>query len=293
MKPAPVDYVRPTTLVEACAEVAADGAKVLAGGQSLVPLLSMRLAAPRLLVDLGGIPELDRIEVTDEGVRVGALARHSEVLAHAEACRVQPLLARALSHVAHPTIRNRGTTVGSLVHADSAAEMPAVLLLLDGWVDVVSHRGSRRIAAADLVVGPLESSLATDEIAVAAVFPALRSGAGVAFDEIARRRGDYAICGVAALVECDGDGAIVSARAGLIAVADTPVVVDLSAALAGAVNPSPALFDAAADLVATAVEPTADLHASADHRGHLLRVLIARVTRAAHDDAIERAGVSG
>jgi carbon-monoxide dehydrogenase medium subunit len=291
MKPAPVDYVRPTTLVGACAELAADGAKVLAGGQSLVPLLSIRLAAPRLLVDLGGLPDLDRIDVTDEGVRVGALVRHSDLLADGEARRAQPLLARALRHVAHPTIRNRGTTVGSLVHADSAAEMPAVLLLLDGWVEVVSQRGSRRIAAADLVVGPLESSLATDEICVAATFPALRPGCGVAFDEIARRQGDYAICGVATLVECDPAGAILSARAGLLAVADTPVVVDLSAALAGAVDPSPALFDAAAGLVATAVDPAADLHASADYRGQLLRVLIARVTRAAYDDAVERAGV--
>lgn len=127
MKPAPFAYRRPETLQQALADLAGEpDAKVLAGGQSLVPLLSMRLAAPALLVDINGLPGLAEIEVTDAGVRVGALARHADVLASSEAQRVQPLLAMALHHVAHPTIRNRGTTVGSIVHADAAAEMPVV-----------------------------------------------------------------------------------------------------------------------------------------------------------------------
>ena len=139
MKPAPFAYVRPRTLDEALAALAADPhAKVLAGGQSLVPLLSMRLAAPSMLVDLNGLPDLDHVRVDAEGVRIGALARHAAVEADADARRVQPLVSLALRMVAHPTIRNRGTTVGSIVHADASAEMPVVLLLLGGHVTAAS-----------------------------------------------------------------------------------------------------------------------------------------------------------
>src|ERR671915_277208 len=161
MKPAPFAYRRPESLDDVVAALAADpGAKVLAGGQSLVPLLSMRLAVPSTLVDINGLPELDSIVVTDEGVRVGALARHADVLAHEGVRRVQPLVALALAHVAHATIRNRGTTVGSLVHADAAAEMPVVLSVLGGSVEVVGPSGRRAIPADELYVGPLETSLA-------------------------------------------------------------------------------------------------------------------------------------
>ena len=177
MKPAPFDYLRPGSLAEAAAALAGEpNAKVLAGGQSLVPLLSMRLAAPSMLVDINGLPDLSTIEVTGDGVRIGALARHADVLASADAARVQPLLAMALSHVAHATIRNRGTTVGSIIHADAAAEMPAVLALLGGSVEVESSSGRRTISADELFVGPLETSLQHDEIAVAAYFPALPVG---------------------------------------------------------------------------------------------------------------------
>ena len=203
MKPAPFDYHRPGSLPEALATLAGEpNAKVLAGGQSLVPLLSMRLAAPATLVDINAVPDLAAITVEEHegrpGVRIGALARHADVLASPDVRRVQPLVTEALAHVAHATIRNRGTTVGSIVHADAAAEMPAVLLLLGGSVEAASVRGTRTIPADELFVGPLESALAADEIATSAFFPALPAGAGVAFDEIARRHGDYALCGVAA-----------------------------------------------------------------------------------------------
>ena len=201
MKPAPFSYSRPTTLDEALASLAADpDAKVLAGGQSLVPLLSMRLAAPSALVDINAVPDLDLVRTDEKGVRVGALARHAAVMADPEARRVQPLVSMALQRVAHPTIRNRGTTVGSLVHADASAEMPVVLVLLGGSITAASVAGTRTIEAADLYVGPLESTLRHDEIATEAFFPALPDDAGVAFDEIARRHGDYALCGVAAVV---------------------------------------------------------------------------------------------
>lgn len=282
MKPAPFAYLRPHTLDEALEALAADrGAKVLAGGQSLVPLLSMRLAAPDLLVDINALPGLGEVTTTDE-VRVGALARHAAVLADEPAARVQPLLRLALRHVAHATIRNRGTTVGSIVHADAAAELPAVLRLLAGSVEVASSSGRRTIPADELFVGPLESSLRHDEIALAATFPGLRPGEGVAFDEVARRHGDYAMCGVAALARVDGDR-LVHARACYLSVADVPTVVDLTTA---ADDPA-----RAAELALEQLDPVADLHASADYRAQLVRVLTGRVLRAAVDDARTRQGV--
>ncbi|MCW2760176.1 MAG: molybdopterin dehydrogenase [Marmoricola sp.] len=287
MKPAPFDYLRPGSLAEAAAALAGEpDAKVLAGGQSLVPLLSMRLAAPSMLVDINGLPGLSGIEVTGAGVRIGALARHADVLASDDVRRVQPLVSLALAHVAHATIRNRGTTVGSIVHADAAAEMPVVLSLLGGSVEVESSAGRRTIDAVDLFVGPLETSLHHDEIAVSAFFPALEDGTGVAFDEIARRHGDYALCGVAATVRLAG-GEVVEARAGFLSVNEVPTVVDLTAAFARGLDES-TLADAA-ELALDSLEPAADIHATAAYRTQLVRVLTARVLRAAHDDALARA----
>ncbi|CAB4716535.1 MAG: xanthine dehydrogenase family protein subunit M [Actinobacteria bacterium] len=273
MKPAPFSYLRPTSLAEAVQALSADpDAKVLAGGQSLVPLLSMRLAAPSTIVDINGLTGLSDIEVGDDGVRVGALVRHADLLAHDGVRRSQPLVPLALAHVAHATIRNRGTTVGSLVHADAAAEMPAVLALLGGSVEVVGSAGARTIDADDLVVGPLETSLAHDEIAVSAWFPALAPGAGVAFDEIARRQGDYALCGVAVLVEGD------SVRASYVSVSDVPVVVDLS----GVAD------DDLGDAAVAALDPADDIHATAAYRAQLVRVLTRRVVAAAREGADRR-----
>ncbi|MBL0750018.1 FAD binding domain-containing protein [Nocardioides baculatus] len=277
MKPAPFAFLRPATLEEALAALAGEpGAKVLAGGQSLVPLLSMRLAAPSMLIDINALPDLGHVTPDATGVRVGALARHAHVLASAEAAEVQPLLALALSHVAHPTIRNRGTTVGSLVHADAAAEMPMVLRLLEGSVDVESVRGRRTVPAGELFAGPLESTLAHDEIAVEAFFPALPAGAGVAFQEIARRHGDYALVGVAALVETDG-GEVTRARLGYVSVSDVPVVVDVT----------DALDDPAAAALAE-LEPADDIHATAAYRAHLVKVLTPRVLADAVHHARQR-----
>ncbi|MBM7519051.1 FAD binding domain-containing protein [Nocardioides nitrophenolicus] len=285
MKPAPFDYVRPGSLEEALQALAGHPeAKVLAGGQSLVPLLSMRLAAPAVLVDINELPDLDHVRVDAEGVRVGALARHARVLADADVARVQPLVTKALANVAHATIRNRGTTVGSLVHADAAAEMPMVLQLLGGSLDVVGPGGRRTIPVAELYVGPLESSLHHDEIAVEAFFPALAADTGVAFEEIARRHGDYAMCGVAAVVTVAGDR-VVSAKAGYLSVSDIPAVVDLTDALGGEVTD--ASLARAAEAALAVLEPETDIHATADYRAHLARVLTARVVTAAYQNARE------
>jgi 2-furoyl-CoA dehydrogenase FAD binding subunit len=283
LKPAPFAYIRPQGLQHALEALAADpGAKVLAGGQSLVPLLNMRLAAPTTLVDINGLPDLAQVEVGDDGVRIGALARHADVLASADVRRVQPLVSLALAQVAHATIRNRGTTVGSLVHADAAAEMPMVLALLGGSVTVASTDGTRTIEAADLYAGPMESTLRHDEIALTAFFPGLATGEGVAFEELARRNGDYALCGVGAVVRLEGDR-VVAARAGYLSVSEVPTVVDLTAALGGVVSTSST--DAAGEAALEQLDPIDDVHATADYRAHLVRVLTTRVLRAAYDHA--------
>jgi carbon-monoxide dehydrogenase medium subunit len=289
VKPAPFAYHRAASLDDAAKALADTGGKVLAGGQSLVPLLSMRLAAPPALVDLNHVVGLDAIDVADGGVRIGALVRHAALEQDETAYAANPLLRRTLRHVAHATIRNRGTTVGSLVHADPAAEMPAVLALLGGHVDATSRdRGTRRIAADDFFVGPLESALEPDEIAVSAFFPDPPAGAGTSWVELSRRHGDYAMVGVGAVVRTEAsDPAItVGASVALISVGLTPVVVDLTDVVAG--SPSAGPWHDALDLVTAAIEPEADIHATAEYRGHLARVLTARALAAAAADVNHR-----
>lgn len=276
MKSAPFTWHGPESVDEAVAALAelGDHAKVLAGGQSLIPVLAMRLAEPAHLVDINRVAELDRIATTEHGVTIGALARHSRVEHDDAAARLQPLLRQALRFVAHPTIRNRGTTVGSLAHADPAGEMTAVLALCGGSVTAASARGSREIPAEAFFLGPLESALAPDELATEAFFPALPAGAGSAFVEIARRHGDYALCGVAAIVELDDDGAVQRLRCGYLSVTDVPLVLDLTQAWNDSERD-------AAEQARAAVDPPSDLHASADYRRQLTGVLTVRAARQA------------
>jgi 2-furoyl-CoA dehydrogenase FAD binding subunit len=222
------------------------------------------------------------VRVDASRVHLGALARHADVLASPDVRRTQPLVSLALAHVAHATIRNRGTTVGSIVHADAAAEMPMVLTLLGGSVTVASTSGTRTIPAGELYAGPLESTLHHDEIALEATFPALAPGEGVAFEEIARRHGDYALVGVGAVVRVEDDR-VVSARAGYLSVCDVPTVVDLTEAWD---RP-----DDAAELALAELDPADDIHATATYRAQLVRVLTGRVLRAAYDDARARTAV--
>jgi carbon-monoxide dehydrogenase medium subunit len=286
MKPSPFEYHRPTDLSEAfaiLAEVGPDG-KVLAGGQSLVPLLNMRLAAPRDLIDINRVKELAYVKVVDGGVEVGALARHADLERDAAAYALIPLLRRATGHVAHPTIRNRGTTVGSLVHADPAGEMPGVLALLDGSVTLASAAGRRTVPATDFFVGPMESDVRQGELAVSATFRTPPAGTGTAWLEMSRRRGDYALCGVGALVTLDPDRRVTAARAALISVGPTPVLVDLTAAVGGR-SVDAADWAAAGGLAAGAVQPEDDIHASAAYRRHLAGMLTARAARSAAQEA--------
>jgi carbon-monoxide dehydrogenase medium subunit len=274
VKPPPLRYSRPGSTAEALATLASLGpdGKVLAGGQSLVPLLSMRLADPGHLVDINRLAELSYVRVADGYVRVGALARHAEVLADAAASAAQPLLAKALRFVAHAAIRNRGTTVGSIVHADPAGEMPAVLALLGGAVRVASDGTERVVPASGFFLGPLESAVEPGELATEALFPVLPPSAGTGFAEVSRRHGDYAVCGVAALVRLGEDGRIAQARAAYLSVGPRPLVLDLTEAVAGAT----ADLAAAADLARQSVDPAPDIHASAAYRRHLAGVLTER-----------------
>ena len=277
MKPSRFEWTAPESLDEALAVLAqvGDDAKVLAGGQSLLPILNMRLAAPAHLVDINRLRELSYVRTEPDAVTVGALARHAEVERDGTAFDVLPLLRQALRLVAHPVIRNRGTTVGSLAHADPSGEMTAVLTLTGGRVTAARQGATRDIEAADFFVGPLESAIGIGELAVSATFPRLPARTGTTFVEVARRHGDYAVCGLAAAVTLGEDGSVTAARAAYVSMAPTPLLLDLTEAVSGT-QIGDADWSAAGDLAADQVDPEPDIHATADYRRHLARVLTAR-----------------
>jgi carbon-monoxide dehydrogenase medium subunit len=256
----------------------------------------MRLASPGHLVDINRLTELATITSGEDGVRLGAVARHAAVEKDAGARAVQPLLAQALAHVAHPTIRNRGTSVGSIVHADPAGELTAVLTVTGGSVTLVSKAGTRVVPASDFFVGPLESALRHGELAVDAFVPSLAALApapgtrtGSAFVEVARRHGDYAVCGVAAIVGlAPEDDAVTLARVAYVSMGPTPISVDVTAARPEpGCDPSTArAWTQAGDLAAARTEPEADIHATAAYRLTLGRVLAARALAAATREAL-------
>ena len=252
-----------------------EGAKVLAGGQSLLPLLSMRLAAPTTLVDINRVPGLAGISAGPDGVRVGALVRHAALLASAEAAAVQPLLARATANVAHPAIRNRGTTVGSIAHADPSGEMTSVLALTDGSVTVATPGGPSTIGGRDFFVGPLETSVHGPAVVLDAFFPALAPRSGTAFAEIARRKGDYAVCGRGRRRHPGRRPA-----GGLGARRRTSRSGCRRGARPDRRGPpaprSTADWAAAGELARGLVDPDGDLHASADYRRQLVGMLTER-----------------
>ncbi|MEV0754299.1 FAD binding domain-containing protein [Streptosporangium sp. NPDC050280] len=288
MKPPPFEYHAPRSLGEALDALAEAGehGKVLAGGQSLIPMLNMRLAAPAHLVDINRLRELAFVDVTPEGVRVGALARHAQVERDGSAAAAQPLLGKALRLVAHPVIRNRGTVVGSLAHADPAAELPAVLALLRGSVRLARPCAVRDVPAADFFTGPLESAVAPGELAVSAFFPAPPPRSGTAFREVARRHGDYALAGIAALVVLDDDLRITSATVACVSLGPVPLLVDVSEAV-GHRPAASADWASAARVVRDRVDPEADIHATAAYRRHLAGVLTEQALRDAAREAAD------
>lgn len=289
MKPPPFAYSAPRSLEETVDVLdRQEEAKVLAGGQSLIPMLNMRLVAPAHLVDINRVSELSHITVAEDAVVVGALARHAAVEAHDGAARAVPLLRQALRLVAHPVIRNRGTTCGSIAHADPAGEMTAVVSLLGGTINAASAAGAREIAARDFFAGPLENSLRRGELVTSVRFPRLPANTGTAFHEFSRRHGDYALCGVAAAVTVDDDLRVTAAKAAYISLSPTPLVVGLTAELAGQMQAT-ADWQAAARHAASHTEPEPDIHATAEYRRHLAAVLTARALAEAAQWAVAEA----
>ncbi len=278
MKPAPFEYVAPRSLddaLDALAQRPGD-AKILAGGQSLVPLLNMRLANPTCLVDLNRLPALAYVRPERDALAIGAMTRASTVEHAPEVRRLVPLLTEALPWVGHPQIRSRGTIGGSVAHADPAAELPAVALCLDAQVTVVSLRGRRTIPAGELFTGYLSTALEPDEILAEVRFPSIRAGCGHAWEEFARRHGDYAIVGVGAAVSVDLTGAIVEARMALTGVGPVPVRVPTAEQLLVGTRADQSALGAAAAAIRSGIEPDADLHGTSAYRKRLAGVLVER-----------------
>lgn len=269
MKPAPFEYHRPATLAEALDLLAdLDDARVLAGGQSLVPLMNFRLAVPAHLVDISRLEELRTIDVDDRHVTVGAAVTHAEVEHHAGIGAALAVLVDAERLVAHAVVRNRGTACGSLAHADPASELTAVLALLGGDVELVSAEGQRIVGAADLFLGPMQSCCEPGEILARARFPIPSPGTGAAIRELVRRHGDYAIAGAAASMTIGSDGVVESGRLALFSVGPVPLVLDPGEVVSGH-RPDAVDRGAVYDWVAAAVDPPGDIHASADYRRHV------------------------
>ncbi len=282
MKLPPFDYACPTSLAEAVALLAShDGeAKLLAGGQSLVPMLAFRVASPALLVDLRKLSELRAMTIKDGAVTLGAMVRWRDILEHPQLPAAHPLLAQAVEHVAHYQIRNRGTVGGSLAHADPAAELPCIAVTCEAGIVVRGEAGSRTIAAADFFHGPLMTALKPDEIVTEIRFPAWPAKRRFGFCEFARRRGDFALAGVAAFFDDDG-GKADNVHVGALGVADRPLRLG---AVEKALNGNP-VNDAAivrAEAAATAaVDPPDDIHATGAYRKTLTGVMVERALRSA------------
>ena len=286
MKPPRFEYHRAGSVDEAVELLGeyADEAKVLAGGQSLVPLLSLRLARPAHLVDMNRVAELGTI-ANGNGLTLGAMVRHRAIERSGVVRTGNPLLSDAVRYIGHAAIRNRGTIGGSIAHADPAAELPAVLLALDGEVDARSTRGTRRVPAATLFEGFLTTSLEPDELVTAVRVPQWPAGTGWSFHEFSRRSGDFAIVGVAVTVRLGGNGNVADARLAFSGVAQVPVrATAAEAALAGAA-PSDELWKSAAQAAAAPLAPGSDIHGSAAYRKHLAATLAERALREAHDRA--------
>jgi len=271
VKPAPFRYARPATLDEALSLLNSGGqdVKVLAGGQSLVPMMNLRLLRPTVLVDLNGLPGLDRITPRpDGGISIGALVRHERLAQDPRVREHTPVLAEAARHVGHAAIRHRGTLGGSLAHADPAAELPAALLALDAQLILHGSRGPRTVVAADFFQGLLTTALAPDEILTEVRVPA--HGRGWGFAEVARRSGDFALAGVVAVLDrpAGSAGSCVSARIVGFGVGDQPVRFLEAERVLTSARPDPALAAAA-----VTCDPPADVHASAAYRRHLAAVL--------------------
>lgn len=280
MKAAAFAYARPTSVVNALELLATHGdkAKVLSGGQSLMPAMNLRLVSPDIVVDIGDLSELRGVVVNGEVLVIGALTRHVDLLRSAAVAEHAPLLREAVAHIAHPAIRNRGTIGGSLAHADPASELPACIVTLDATIVARSPDGERRIAACEFFKGIYETALAADELLVAVELPIASKDAVFFFQEYARRHGDYAIVGLAARGVVKS-GRFTDLRLGFFAVGDRPL---LAAAAQELINRSvtPATLAEAAAALENELDPQEDQQASLAMRRHLAAVLLRRCVAA-------------
>jgi carbon-monoxide dehydrogenase medium subunit len=282
MKLPPFDYACPATLPEAVALLASrDDAKALAGGQSLVPLLAFRLLQPALLVDLRKLADLRGLDVTANGVRLGAMTRWRDIEDDARLTSAHPLLKAAVAHVAHYQIRNRGTVGGSLAHADPAAEMPGIALTCEAAIAVTGAAGARVIEAADFFTGALSTALAADEIIVEVRLPPWPGGRRWGFQEFARRRGDFALAAAAVFYDADARGRATNAHVGVIGVADRPLRLPAVEAVINGRTIDAASIAAAEAATAAAVDPPEDIHAGAAYRRALAGTMVERALQQA------------
>ncbi len=288
MKPPPFDYLAPSSLEEALDVLAEKGgeAKLLAGGQSLVPVLNFRLAQPALLVDLNRIAELDYIDVDEAGaVRIGAMTRQRALERDPRIAASAPLLAETMPLIAHPQIRNRGTIGGSLAHADPAGELPVAAVALDGEIVLRGRRGERTVAAADFFVGLMTTAMTEDEMLCELRLPATPKRTGWSFREIARRHGDYAHAGVAARMTLADDGTIARARLVYLSAGEVPLSATAATGVLDGGAPCEELFAEAASTARGEVDPSDDIHATAEFKKHLAEVLTRRALAAAWERA--------
>ena len=287
MKPAAFEYVVANSIEQAVAALAQAGgdAKILAGGQSLVPMLNFRLLRPAILVDINRIPGLAFIEDAGDAVKIGALTRHHQIETSPVIAKHFPVLSYAMTHVAHLAIRNRGTIGGSLSHADPAAELPMMALLLDAELHIVSDKGMRTRKAREFFRDALIVDLAEDELLTEIHVPKLPPQTGWGFDEVARRAGDFALAAVAATVSVSG-GAMKEARIALTGVGQTPVRASEAEALLVGQKLEAKLMARVIEAVRAAIKPETDLHASSDYRRQLAGTLVGRALAA----ALQRAG---
>jgi carbon-monoxide dehydrogenase medium subunit len=280
MKAPAFDYVKPKDLDEAFAYLKqyGSGGQILAGGQSLMAILNLGLAMPEVLIDITGIDGLKDVVVTDQQVRVGALVTHAKLQTNPDIARHVPLLAQCIPHVAHMAIRNAGTMGGSMALSDPAAEYPAVALALNAVITLQSAKGSRDVLASDYFLGLYSTARTDDELLVAVSFPKVKANQVMVFDELTRRRGDYALCGLAAAFDTNGPQ-ISAARLAYLSMGDTPVLAThAAAALVGQPLTEDTISAAQAALVHD-LSPLGDLHGSAEGKLQWAKVLLARSVR--------------
>jgi carbon-monoxide dehydrogenase medium subunit len=276
MKAAAFSYARAASVANALELLAAhgDSAKVLSGGQSLMPAMNLRLLSPELLVDIGGLAELSGISVRGDVLTIGALTRHVDLLRSPEIAANAPLLIDAVAHVAHPAIRNKGTIGGSLAHADPASELPACMLALDATIVVSSQQGERRVPAVEFFTGIYETALSPQELLIAVELPVAGKYSAHFFHEFARRHGDYAIVGVSAQAILDGDG-FADLRLAFFAVGDRPVLAEAASKLIK-VAVTPEVLSEASTALNQELDPPEDQQATGSMRRHLAKVLLTR-----------------